>query len=102
MVAHGVAVPEKLESVVVIGHEHPAVGLREKGRVEKFKCFLKGKYKRKTLIVQPSFNLVVEGTDVLKEQLLSPILQEVNILKYECWVVDEKGDILYFGRLKDL
>ena len=42
--------------LIIIGHEHPAIGLREKSKYEVFKCFLKGKYLDKNLIVLPSFN----------------------------------------------
>ena len=44
---------------IVIGHEHPAVSLKEGPRGEQFKCFLKGKYKGRNLIVQPSFNSII-------------------------------------------
>jgi putative SbcD/Mre11-related phosphoesterase len=62
LIAHGHKLSETLNfnkcNTIIIGHEHPAVSLRENPdsvRVEKFKSFLKGKYKEKTLIVQPSF-----------------------------------------------
>src|SRR3989338_503030 len=65
LVAHGDKVPDKETlkevSTIIIGHEHPAVSLREGPRVEQFKCFLKGKYKGRNLVVQPSFNTIVEG-----------------------------------------
>ena len=58
-------IPKEIKTII-IGHEHPAISLREQGRAEKYKCFLVGNYKRKKLIVLPSFNLLVDGTDVLK------------------------------------
>jgi putative SbcD/Mre11-related phosphoesterase len=85
--------------VIIIGHEHPALGLREKGRVEKFKCFLKGKYKNKTLMVMPSFNMVTEGTDVLTEKLLSPFLKQ-DLSDFEVFVAGK--EIMYFGKIKNL
>lgn len=103
MIIHGDKVKEMNKSIktIIIGHEHPAISLREKGRVEKFKCFLKGKFAGKNLLVQPSFNLVVEGTDVLKEQLLSPFLK--NISDFEVFVVNDKSkEILEFGKVKNL
>ncbi|MBW2975474.1 metallophosphoesterase [Candidatus Woesearchaeota archaeon] len=84
---------------IIIGHEHPAVSVCEGARAELFKCFLKGKWKNRTLIVQPSFNLVSEGTDVLKERLLSPFLQQ-ELGSFECFLV---GDEVYgFGKLEKL
>lgn len=107
LITHGHKLSETLNfgkcDNLIIGHEHPAVSLRENPdsvRVEKFKAFLKGKYKRKTLIVQPSFCLVTEGTDVTKEKLLSPYLQQ-KLDNFECWVVSE-ADVMYFGKLKNL
>ncbi|MEM4397039.1 MAG: metallophosphoesterase [Candidatus Woesearchaeota archaeon] len=88
---------------IIIGHEHPAIGLREKGRVEKFKCFLKGKFKieynkekehkkiktenEKNLIVLPSFNTITEGTDILQEKLMSPFLK--NIDDFEVFLIND-------------
>src|SRR3989344_5246113 len=72
-------------NTIIIGHEHPAVSIREDNRAELFKCFLVGRYKRKNLIVQPSFNLVYEGTDILKEELLSPFLHQ-NLNNFRCFI----------------
>lgn len=89
----------KKSKIIVTAHEHPAVSLKEGGRTETFKCFLKGKYKSKTLIVQPSFNLVAEGTDVVKEKLLSPFLQQ-NIDDFEVYVAADKA--YHFLKLKGM
>jgi len=103
LVIHGDKVPDKglLKDVdtIIIGHEHPAVSIKEGPRVELFKCFLKGKYQRKNLIVQPSFNLVTEGTDIIKEELLSPFLKQ-NLDGFEVYVVADK--VYNFKRLKNL
>lgn len=102
-ITHGHRLPEDEEfrksNIVIIGHEHPAIGLRENGRNEKYKCFLKGKYKDKEIIVLPSFNLLTEGTDILSEKLMSPFLQQ-DIANFEIYVVDE--NTLYFGKVKDI
>lgn len=93
---------------IIIGHEHPAITIREGSKYEKYKCFLKGKWKgigikekskSKELLVLPSFNPLLEGTDVLKEQLLSPFLQ--NIKTYKVYIV-HKGKVFDFGRVKDI
>lgn len=98
---HGHQIPQDFDNckTIIIGHEHPAVALKEKGRVEKFKCYLKGKFKDKVLIVQPSFNLLTEGTDVLTEKILSPFLHQ-DINNFEIYVVSDK--ILFFGKAKNL
>jgi len=101
LLTHGdklLEIPKKIKTII-IGHQHPALGLRDKARVERFKCYLKGKYKRKTLIVQPSFNLVTEGTDITQDIILSPFLKQ-NLKNFEAWIVADK--IYYFGKLKNL
>ena len=103
LVMHGDKLPNdrllKDIDVIIIGHEHPAVSISDWPRVELVKCFLKGKYKGKELIAQPSFNLVAEGTDVLKEKLLSPFLQQ-NIDDFEVYAVEDK--VYNFGKVRDL
>ncbi len=92
----------KIETII-IGHEHPAVSLGSMARFEKYKCFLVGKWKSRKLIVQPSFNLVTEGTDVLKESLLSPFLKGNKEFKnFEAIVVGEDDKFYDFGKLKNL
>lgn len=103
LMVHGHKLPKKEElkgvKAIMIGHEHPAVTVHEGVREEKFKCFLKGRWKGKTLIVQPSFNLVSEGTDMIKDELLSPFLQQ-DLSGFECFIV---GDKVYdFGKLRAL
>ena len=100
---HEVPVDEDFEKaqVVVIGHEHPAVGLYKDGRVETFKCFLRGIYKNKRLLVMPSFNQVTEGTDLLKEKLLSPFLNRADLDKFKVYVVNE-SQVYTFGHLSNL
>lgn len=103
LVIHGDVLPKDLHGVktIIMGHEHPAIGLRAKGRVERYKCYLVGTYKRRTLIVQPSFNLLVEGSDVLHEQLLSPLLTDIS--SFNTFVLDEKdNNILAFGTIRSL
>lgn len=99
LVTHGDIIPDKLETVIVIGHEHPAVSLRNEGRSERFKCFLKGHFKRKTLIVLPSFNLLTEGTDITKSKPFSPFLQR-KISNFNVYIVGD--DVYDFGKLRKL
>ncbi len=104
LITHGdVLLPKKsLTNVktIIIGHAHPAITLKSFSKVEKFKCFLKGKYLDKTLVVMPSFNLLIEGTDVLHEHLLSPYLNKTNLLNFETFIVGT--EVYDFGKLKNL
>ena len=100
---HGDKIPSKelLKeiSTIIIGHEHPAVSIKDGPRAELFKCFLIGIWKGKNMIVVPAFNLVTEGTDIMKERTLSPFLKG-NLKNFKTVVVADK---LYgFGKIKDL
>ena len=99
LIVHGDELVETTATRIVIGHEHPAITIREGSKWEKYKCFLKGTWKKKELIAVPSFNPLLEGTDVLKEQLLSPFLEDIR--KFEVYVVGEK-EVYYFGKIKEL
>ena len=101
LITHGDEVPKKLAPIILMGHEHPAIKLREQAKAEKFKCFIKGKFKKSVLIVQPSFNTLTTGTDIAEGDLLSPLLSDLST--FEVFVVNEKThEVLPFGKLKDL
>lgn len=101
LVAHGDKIPGNLDGykTIIIGHEHPAISLKEGPRIEQFKCFLKGKYKGKNLIVQPSFNSMIEGTDILRDDILSPFLKQ-NMDSFDVYIVEDKA--YEFGKLGKL
>jgi len=105
VIMHGDKIPDELitrdESTIIIGHEHPCIGIRNGERFEKIKCYLKGGYKEKNLIVMPSFNFVTEGSDILHEKSLSPFLKKRSIEEFEVYGV-ENFEVLYFGRIKDI
>ena len=107
LILHGDKVPDDLEDIVeetlIIGHEHPCVGLKSGERLEKIKCFLKGSFKGKNLVVMPSFNFVTEGSDILHEKALSPFLRDktVDVNDFEVFGV-ENFEVFYFGRVRDI
>ena len=104
LIVHGDKLPEGKNfgkaGRIIIGNEHPAVLLTQGARGEKFKCFLKGEFEGKELIVLPSMNFCAEGTDVLNEGPISPVLKKVNLEEFEAWLVEEKP--YYFGKLRGL
>ena len=105
LVLHGDVVPLEAESeevkTIVIGHEHPAVLLNDGVRREQVKCFLKGKWHGKNLIVLPSFDALTEGTNILREKKLSPFLQG-DLGDFEAFVPLNSRETLYFGKLGNL
>ncbi|MFP4403864.1 MAG: metallophosphoesterase [Nanoarchaeota archaeon] len=103
LIIHGNKLPEnnllKGITTIIIGHEHPAISIENYPRTEKFKCFILGKYKSKNLLVLPSFNLITTGTNILKEKLLSPFLnQDMN--NFNVYIIG--NEIFDFGKIKDL
>ena len=89
---------DKKIKTIIIGHEHPSITLDSGLRQERYKCFLKGKYKGKKLIVMPSCNLLLEGADVMREKLLSPYLSDIS--DFEAYITEDK--IYDFGKLRKL
>ncbi|MDA1197016.1 MAG: metallophosphoesterase [Nanoarchaeota archaeon] len=93
LLTHGDNIPheELLKDIktIIIGHEHPAISLQESSRVETFKCFLKGTYKKKTLIVLPSCNIVTEGSNLLQHARLSPLMPK-NIDNFEAYIIADR------------
>lgn len=105
LIAHGHVIPEIGETLmdkiktIVIAHDHPCVGLRESGRIEKVKCFLSGKWRNKNLIVMPSLNFITEGTDILQENMLSPFLAEIS--EFNVYGI-ENFEVFPFGKVKNM
>lgn len=102
MITHGHKIPDIIPEdvdTIIIGHEHPCIGVRSQERVEKVKAFLKGKWKNYNLIVLPSFTTITHGSDVLHEKTISPFIKDV--LDFEVFAV-EKGEVYPFGLIKDI
>ncbi len=99
---HGDFIPKDLfftnSKTIIIGHDHPSITLEKNRRFEKYKCFLKGKYKDKSLIVIPSFNTLAIGTNILKEKLQTPLISNIN--NFNIYIVEDK--VYKFGKVKNL
>lgn len=109
IIVHGDRHPQEGElrgaKLVLIGHEHPAVGLRSpiSGRLEVYKAFLRGPYRDdKRLLIQPSFNLLVKGSDLAQERAISPLICEERLGEFEVYPVSDEGEIYSFGPLGPL
>lgn len=105
LVLHGDKILPELDDEdvenLIIGHEHPCIGLRNGERVEKIKCYLTGEYGKYNLLVMPSFNFVTEGSDILQEKPLSPFLKEISTEEMEVYAVED-FEIFAFGKIKDI
>ncbi len=103
-ITHGHEIPEDKNlgraKTILIAHDHPAISLGEGLRVERIKCFLKGKWNKKTLIQIPSLNFVTEGMDITRENPLSPFMNQ-NLGDFEAYGI-EGFNIFHFEKLKHI
>jgi putative SbcD/Mre11-related phosphoesterase len=92
---------------LIIGHEEPAIILKEGFDRVKLPALLYGKMKNgKSIICLPAFSYLSSGTEVNvvdKGDLLSPILKEdVNLDELEVIGIDKEAGALKFGKLKNI
>ena len=87
--------------MIVMGHKHPAITLREGSKAETYKCFLVGKWKGKKIVILPSFFPLVEGSDVSIHD--TNLGFNFDLGKFEAFVVGDKvydfGKVEKIGRL---
>ncbi len=92
--------------VLVMGHVHPAINLKDPEGVkkEKYKCFLIGNFKKKELIIVPSFFPLVIGSEVDEMREggeFSPIVSKKQMKNFKTFVVG-KDRIYEFGKYKEI
>ena len=84
---------------IVMGHEHPAVKLRDElGAVVSVPAFLV----TDRLVVLPAFSPLALGVDVSEYPYLSPILNRTPIDEARVIGVDEREGLMDFGRVGQL
>lgn len=91
---------EKKVKWLVVGHGHPAIKLREGSKVEKYKCFLVGKFRGKNMIVMPSFIEYYAGSDPRDDEIV--LAWDVNFNNFDVKIVGENLEVLDFGKLKKI
>ena len=94
-------------NVIVMGHLHPAISISDGYKKEKYKCFLKGKWKKKEVYILPSFSEVGLGYDLIrgggdgKKEFL--IIEDKFLEKFNVIIYNNKDKKEYdFGKLKKL
>jgi len=99
---------DKNINLVVMGHLHPTITLKDKMKVkqEKYKCFLVGKFKKKDFVVLPSFISITEGVslDEFDDEKAKgydfSIIPQKELENFEVFVCSEIGEeALSFGKL---
>ncbi len=102
LITHGHRIPDSIPNninTIVIGHEHPCIGIRNGERVEKVKSFLVGMWNEYNLIVTPSFTPISSGSDVLHEKTISPFIKDVS--DFDVIAVEDE-EVYSFGLVKDI
>lgn len=90
---------------IVIGHEHPALSLKDEiGVVEKVDCIIYGETDSGTdLIVLPAFSSISNGTrinETPQSQLLSPVLKNhIDVKKMKAVAVSREAGLFDFPEI---
>lgn len=98
---------DKKVKKIIMSHIHPSIILSEKTKIkkEKYKCFLVGNYKKKEIIILPSFLEITDGIpineyDEYYKKYFS-IIPKKTILNSNVFIVGE--DRVYnFGKAKNI
>jgi putative SbcD/Mre11-related phosphoesterase len=99
---------DKKINLIIIGHLHPTITLRDKMKIkkEKYKCFFIGEYKKKKVIILPSFLSITEGIsaeEFSENERDFSIIPQKELLKFEVFACQELGvKALDFGKLSSL
>ncbi|MDD5193471.1 MAG: metallophosphoesterase [Candidatus Nanoarchaeia archaeon] len=98
----------KNSNILVLGHLHPSITLSDEYKREKYKCFLKGKWKNKQVYILPSFSDISFGYDLrlLNEEKHSDgflIIPSKTLNNFKVIIYNNKENQEYdFGKLKGL
>ena len=91
---------------LLFGHWHPSITLSDDYKHERFKCFLKGKWKKKNVIIFPSFSDIKYGSNLnnLKnENDKFSFIKYKDIMKFEVIIYNDDEKREYnFGKLSKL
>ncbi len=103
---HPDSIKTKNSKILILGHLHPSITLSDDYKREKYKCFLKGKYKRKQVYILPSFNPIAQGYDLNQMDLSNKnftIIENKKLKDFDVIIYNNKEDKPYnFGKLKTL
>ena len=93
---------------LIIGHLHPSVTLKDNYKKEKFRCFLRGKWKKKQVYILPGFSPISSGYDLRRLKYLHNLDDKKGFLiigndklkKFEVIIYNKKEDKIHnFGKL---
>ena len=95
--------------ILVFGHLHPAITLCNNYKSEKYKCFLKGTWKRKGVYILPCFSSFIVGYNLnlleeekyffdIVDRISNKILMDFNVIIYN----PKENKEYDFGKLRKL
>lgn len=100
---------DTLNKVIIIGHEHPSITLRDDVGIKfKFKVFLWGEYREHYILVLPPIGELASGSDIslyMYEETLSPLLKDVDLKYFRPYAIvpgEAVQELPYIGFLNDL
>jgi len=103
---HGHLMPLHEYRNLIIGHEHPAVNIKDDfGVRHRFKAFITLAKGSRKIIVLPSVSPITVGTDVNStppSEFLSPILQRLDLSDSIPYLLDQWVAVKRFPKLKEL
>jgi len=93
--------------ILIMGHLHPSISLKDKYKNEKFKCFLRGKWKRKDVYILPSFSEISLGYDLrdldFEKEDSFIFIDDRSLRNFEVLIYNDKEKkVLGFGGLGGL
>jgi uncharacterized protein len=89
-------------NMLIMGHLHPSITLKDKYKQEKYKCFLRGKWKEKEVFILPSFSDSTIGYDLnIKNDNNFLIIKNNRLKKFEVIIYNNKTNYV-FGKLNKL
>ncbi|MFA5173907.1 MAG: metallophosphoesterase [Candidatus Pacearchaeota archaeon] len=100
---------DKEIKILVFGHLHPAISFSDEYKKEKYKCFLKGKWKNKEVYILPSFSELNIGYDLGFNRDIDNgrngflVIPKKELNKFNVLIYNNKEKKVYdFGKLKKL
>lgn len=89
------------DKFVIIGHEHPSIGLRDEiGYYIKFPCFLYNE--RKKFLVLPAMSVFSSGVDISSDNPISPFLKNKNLKDSKVYAISDDYGLFDLGKLENL
>jgi putative SbcD/Mre11-related phosphoesterase len=93
---------DKNIKTIITSHIHPAVSIKDRINIkkEKYKCFLIGKYKKKQIIILPSFFSITEGSEISeykKGETYQQMIPKTRLKSFDTYVIG-RNKIYSFGK----